>query len=651
MAGLISGPLPDDIAGQAVGPETTTSEAMGATIQGAWNSLPMVRQSALESDRALAGTAPTASYSGGIGNIPYDPETENLPHQAPVTISAEDANKDLPEGMTPFTAPVNPDVRAAMIARHQAAARAADTVNRSATTILNNPVTRFGVGALVSLADPLNDMAMMIPVAPEAFVAARLAAAGGLVERAAIRTGLGAAQGATGMAALQPLQYVQDIQDHEAFSIGEALRQIAFGAVAGAAGGAIHAGFAERAARLEPEAQMGALRASLADVMNDRPVDVAPMIDHADATATADRLEGWHQQQEKILADANAARDASRVETPDNAAAIAQHENNLGQLREQAAQLRGEHESLQQKAVVAGMDPETSTRLDEVQQELNGVISKARRAALEQERTMLLEGRGAIDTSTADLEGARTQSQIAGTQAVMARTAQAITVAETKLADLRTVDAQAQAEAQANRMSADRSLRISQARTDSREAVLQAMMEREVRQYAGKVGTALEPGEAARIASEIRTAQPAEVQDTIASHLNALAGRSKRADIQAATASRPVAPTTGTLRAEAQGAAREMAERRMNPTPDPEVVRAEKATAASIERAPKFEGEPARDLAEVEKMVADRKADYDAEVASGRMREHPTVETAGEGIEEEAKAGADYARCLVARGI
>lgn len=599
MAELISGDLPDDLAGQNVGPEATQGEALGAAASSAWNSLPMVKQSNIESDRALAGTAPTTSYGGGVEDMGYDPDTENLPHSAPNTISADDANKDLPAGMAPFTAPVNPDARDAMVARHNADARSADIVSRGAQGIINNPVTRFATGALVSLADPLNDMAMMIPVAPEAFTAARLAAAGGFIERGAIRAGLGAAQGAAGMAALQPLQYLQDSQDHEAFDIGEALRQVAFGAFAGGLGGAVHSAISDRISRLDPEAQLGLARASLADVMNDRPVDVAPILDHAEASQAADNLEKWHGEQQRILSDADAARPPSTFEVG-NEGAIEDARTRMEQAHEQAGQLRGEIGKL------PAVDPETQSRLDEIQRELDGVIPSARRASLEQERGMLQAN------GPSDLDTARTEVQRQGLTAAAERSEGIAGQAEDELVKLRAQETAAQAEAQANRTSQERATRIAQAKIDSREQVVQSLMEREVRRYAGRVGATIDPAEVASIAREVRTAQPAEVGDIISNHLQSISERgTKTADVGAA----PPATTTptGTLRAEAQGAAVEMAQRRSNPTPDQDVVRSQKANDASVKAAPKLGGDPSRDLAEVEKMLADKEAEYKAQ--------------------------------------
>jgi hypothetical protein len=57
--------------------------------------------------------------------------------------------------------------------------------------------------------------------------------------------------------------------------------------------------------------------------------------------------------------------------------------------------------------------------VQEIEDELAGVIPRQRRADLEKERTMLLEGR---DFAADELEQARTQAELAGLQAVAQRT-------------------------------------------------------------------------------------------------------------------------------------------------------------------------------------------------------------------------------------
>lgn len=89
----------------------------------------------------------------------------------------------------------------------------------------------FGTGFFLPLLDPLNDAAFMIPVVGEARGARMLAAAGdSMTGRVGVRFGIGAAQGAVGTAALQPLEAWARTQEGQDFTAAEALRNVMFGA-------------------------------------------------------------------------------------------------------------------------------------------------------------------------------------------------------------------------------------------------------------------------------------------------------------------------------------------------------------------------------------------------------------------------------------
>lgn len=285
---IVGGPLEDDTSAPV---RTTLGESLGATATQAWNALPTVGLSRQAQYQAMRGSAPTADYTAGIESAPYNPDTEDLPHTIqnqpidPETINAQ--VKRAGATLTPFTHPESQPVVDAMIAENRRSQKAASVIANSAAGIIATPA-RFAVGALVSLADPTNDMAMMIPGAPEAWAARAIEeAGGGVLARTGVRAGVGALQGAAGMAALQPLAAVQASQDHEDYSWGEALRNVAFGAAIGTAGGALH-GILSRAG---PETTEVVAKAATAQVMADAPrgVDVEAILDHDTAPATADQ--------------------------------------------------------------------------------------------------------------------------------------------------------------------------------------------------------------------------------------------------------------------------------------------------------------------------------------------------------------------------
>lgn len=632
---IVGGPLEDDTSSP---PRPTIDEGLGAAASNAWLQNPL-GAGPQASDRTL-GEATDLFNQGTNDQAPGAPS--NVP--AP-TVSADDANaaaKKAGAQLTPFTAPVYQASLDAMIANQTKRQQSADVISRTSGVI--NTLGQFGVGALVSLADPLNDMAMMIPGAPEAWTARAIEGlGGGILARTAARAGSGALQGAAGMAALIPEQYANATQDHEDFSWGDALRNVAFGAALGTAGGALH-GVLSRAA---PETTEAVMKAALARVMTDDPrgVDIQGLLDHGDASQAADRLGAFQKKQLAIEAERAALEQGP---APNRAGDIAEAQRRMEDAYVQERQFRREAGAVTDAhPATTDPDPATQTRLDEIKAELGAAIPKARRASLIREQEMLTEGLHpglASDVTTSPeslLEIARSQAQREGLTTAADRARATGQAAEADVARIQ----KEEAAAQTARASSDRTTRIRQFQLDGTEAATQGMMEKEVRRYAAKTadanGSSLEPAEVTRIAREIRTAGNGEVQDTIAYHLNTLARRSEAFPVRESLDR--VATATASLRAEAQGAARDMASRAMNPT-DPELAQTQRAAAQTIDTAPKLEGiEASKDTAEASAMLADKKAEYDGLVSSGALAEHPS-------LADEGKVHEDYGKAVDAYG-
>lgn len=98
---------------------------------------------------------------------------------------------------------------------------------------------RLGVAFYESLFDPLNIASAFIPLVGEARYAALLARATGMGGRAAVRAGVGAAEGAVGAALLEPLIYSAAIAEQADYDMADSLANIAFG---GVFGGGLHVG-------------------------------------------------------------------------------------------------------------------------------------------------------------------------------------------------------------------------------------------------------------------------------------------------------------------------------------------------------------------------------------------------------------------------
>lgn len=420
----------------------------------------------------------------------------------------------------------------------------------------------------------------------------------------------------------------------------------------------MHAGIGAIAGRIReaaPEVQQGAFRAATAQVLNDKPVDVADLFNHGEASTAADALETWHAQQQRMIAEGQQERAAAAAtldEPPDHAPAIAAAEANLGALRSQSDQLSGEVQTAQRQATIDAMEPDTRARFDQVQAELGRPIPPARRAALEQEHALILEGQqpGAMQRG---LETARSNAQASGLSMALSRVQGQASDTEAQLSGLKQAQAQSDALAAQQRASADRATRISQARQDARTAVVQGLMEREVRKFAGRTGVTLEPGEATQIASEIRTAQPAEVSDTIAAHLNALAQRSTSDEIRTAAERQP-SPLAG-LRAEAAGAARDMAQRAIAPVPSTGELRTRRANADTMATAPEVPAGTDQQTAEAQKLFQDAQQRFRVAMQAGVIPAED-AELAGElaaadALEGNARAALTAAACLAGRGF
>jgi hypothetical protein len=180
--------------------------------------------------------------------------------------------------------------------KHDQAVRA-DMIARRQGGLFSGSDARTGVSLLTSLLDPLNWAATFVPGVPEA----KLAAAFGesVLGRVAARAVAGASQGVAGQAALLPLGALQAATEHDDFTMGNALGELAFG---GLMGGALHSAIGglgdvigRRYARSEAGAAVASdpalgealTRTSVAQMAEGRPVEVEPLVDTALAESHA----------------------------------------------------------------------------------------------------------------------------------------------------------------------------------------------------------------------------------------------------------------------------------------------------------------------------------------------------------------------------
>lgn len=326
------GSLQDGVASQAAEQQltqTTPEEVLGATAGAAFDSLPTV--SLLRQQQRYNESGPDTPFGGAID--PRNPGSdvdamaaERGPAPTRVTLQPDEANAKAKAAgaQVTFDKPIADATAQSVIDDHVTAQQRADVIARNGNSILSGQVGRFVTSSLVSLADPINLTAMMIPVAPEAFVAEKLAAAASVWERAAIRGAAGAANGAVGMAALEPLTYAMSKSDYNDWSAGDALRNIFIGAALGAGGHMLMGGLFGRE-HLDPNTSMEATRAAIAQAADGRPVDVADLARAGELNARADAIDRGLPPVEPPTAEAGiAAPDDVAARSSDDLRAEAQ---------------------------------------------------------------------------------------------------------------------------------------------------------------------------------------------------------------------------------------------------------------------------------------------------------------------------------------
>ncbi len=163
-------------------------------------------------------------------------------------------------------------------------------------------------------------------------------------------------------------------------------------------------------------ARFDALNAGVAQMLDGRQVDVAPIFDQVRADRAEADLQRWTAQQGRLDAQSTAALQASSLSD----AAAGTVESRAAVLQKRLDDLRGQHAGFladierAEAQRTAQTDTVTPQRLQAIDAELSDTaIPAARRAALEDERTLLTQGR---DPTADALEAARTEAQLQGLQ-------------------------------------------------------------------------------------------------------------------------------------------------------------------------------------------------------------------------------------------
>lgn len=134
---------------------------------------------------------------------------------------------------------IAPAALAIMIDRARTRAEHAATIARGPQGLVPDALM-LGTSFLVGAVDPLNIASAFVPVMGELRYGKLLASAGeSAAARAGVRAGVGAAQGVTGQALLEPIDWYAHSQDGRDFGMSDVLHNLVFGGLLGAG---LHAG-------------------------------------------------------------------------------------------------------------------------------------------------------------------------------------------------------------------------------------------------------------------------------------------------------------------------------------------------------------------------------------------------------------------------
>jgi len=256
------------------------------------------------SGEVLAAAAGSA-WAGSIGPRIFDWMGRQFGPDSPL-LQPDQANDryGIP-GVLKFDRPVTEATAEALRQGREAEQRRQSIIARRPDTLASGAAARTLVAFGTAVLDPVNVAAAFLPVVGQARWGTMLAQAAGAAGRAGGRAGLGAVEGAAGMALLEPVEYGLSRAEFNDRTMSDTLAAIAFG---GLLGGGLHVlggGVADRvtgkfaaadAARrmpspveraiadASPEQREAMLRGAVAAVAEGRPVAVGPMLDLPTAT-------------------------------------------------------------------------------------------------------------------------------------------------------------------------------------------------------------------------------------------------------------------------------------------------------------------------------------------------------------------------------
>ena len=136
-------------------------------------------------------------------------------------------------------------------------------------------VTQFGVGLVASMLDPINVASAFIPGS----VAGRMGMSLSRATTTGARLRRGAAEGAIGAAAVEPIVYGAARLEQDAdYTLADSMLNITFGTVLGGGLHAIGGKIGDALSRTKPDTREALLKSALAQMIDGRKVEVEPLI-------------------------------------------------------------------------------------------------------------------------------------------------------------------------------------------------------------------------------------------------------------------------------------------------------------------------------------------------------------------------------------
>jgi hypothetical protein len=522
-------------------------------------------------------------------------------------LSVEDLNArfGIPGKLT-FTSPVSERVAQDIHEHHRANIQREDIIRRRGEEVGGGVGAGITASLLAGFLDPLNVASAFIPVAGQANIARMLGAgaARGALGRAAVRGIEGAAGGLVGGLATEPLNAFLSMQDYDDYTMGQFIANLAIGTALGAG---INAGVGQLRDRSglppwSPEMQQGARVQTLAALVEGEPVRAGEAMEFVAARDAVNDLRKWQAENAKRVAEVDdLMRTAASKEDVQRTA-----QTRLSEVQAESARIRAELADLNSRLTEYGIDPITQDRLGAIDAELGRTIPAKRRADLEAERTMLLEGRDLDADAAVTLDNTRTEAQIAGLSAAEKRAERAVRLME---ANARRAEAAAEA--------AGTLLQKRAAVLASQQDMLQELTERTLRQAAQAQDIRVTPrgqtpaperfdaqiagDDIAAAASRILRASPDTVDQVIAQEVDTLTfGISgtpfPRAEMPPLMSMERMQRTMDVL-----DASRARAAAALTAPPPPEA----RPSDVEVARAPKVESDIEKQIAEAEKSAAE----------------------------------------------